>query len=155
SQDVVDTALMLMLRDTVTAVRRDLTRACHAIDRLTSSYGGLAMIGRTLTQPALPITVGHKLAAWRAGLTSAEQDLARLEFPAQAGGPVGTRRDPALAQRLGLTDTASWHTVRRPITRAGDALVAATDGCGRIARDVLELSRPEIGELSEARGGGS
>jgi 3-carboxy-cis,cis-muconate cycloisomerase len=45
--------------------------------------------------------------------------------------------------------------MRRPVTRAGDALVATTDGCGRIARDVLELSRAEIGELSEARGGGS
>jgi 3-carboxy-cis,cis-muconate cycloisomerase len=74
----------------------------------------------------------------------------------QAGGPVGTSREGAdLARRLGLDDARPWHTQRRPVTRVADALVAATDACGRIARDVLTLTRAEIGELSEARGGGS
>jgi 3-carboxy-cis,cis-muconate cycloisomerase len=155
SQDVLDTALVLMLRDAVTAVRRHLARAFQSIDRLIEAHGDVRLIGRTLTQPALPITVGHKLGTWRAGLSAADDDLASLVFPAQVGGPVGTCRDPRLAERLGLTDAPPWHTMRRPLTRAGDALVAVTDGCGRIARDVLELSRPEIGELSEGRAGGS
>jgi 3-carboxy-cis,cis-muconate cycloisomerase len=155
SQDVLDTALMLLMRDTVAVVRRDLARACEAIERLVESYGETRMAGRTLTQPALPITAGHKFRAWRDGLAAADQDLGALTFPVQVGGPVGTRHDPRLAERLGLTDAPSWHTMRRPVTRAGDALVAVTDGCGRIARDVLELSRPEIGELSEGHGGGS
>ena len=155
SQDVLDTALMLLLRDAVGTVREHLGRACHAIDQLVASYGGTPMIGRTLTQPALPIRVGDKLGTWKAGLAAAEQDLGSLAYPAQAGGPVGTGRSPVLAERLGLADSPPWHTMRRPVTRAGDALVAVTDGCGRIARDVLELSRPEIGELSEAEGGGS
>jgi 3-carboxy-cis,cis-muconate cycloisomerase len=155
SQDVLDTALMMLLRDAVAAVRGHLSRACQAIDRLISSYGDTPMIGRTLTQPALPITAGDKLRAWRDGLSAADQDLGSLEFPAQLGGPVGRHRDTELAGRLGLSDRPSWHTMRRPVTRAADALVTTTDGCGRIARDVLELSRAEIGELSEARGGGS
>jgi 3-carboxy-cis,cis-muconate cycloisomerase len=115
------------------------------------------MAGRTLTQWALPITFGDKLAGWQAGLAEAVGDLEGLTFPVQVGGPVGTTREGAgeLANRLGLAAVAAWHTQRRPVTRAGDALVAATDACGRIARDVLALSRPEIGELSEARGGGS
>src|SRR4029079_1281372 len=84
-------------------------------------------------------------------------DLEALTFPVQVGGPVGTTREGAeeLASRLGLAAAPAWHTQRRPVTRAGDALVAATDACGRIARDGLELSRPEIGELGEARGGRS
>ena len=97
------------------------------------------------------------MGVWRAGLAEATADLEALVFPVQVGGPVGTSREGAadLAGRLGLADAPPWHTQRRPVTRAGDALVAATDACGRIARDVLVLGRPEIGELSEAVGGGS
>jgi 3-carboxy-cis,cis-muconate cycloisomerase len=156
SQDVVDSALMLLLRDAVTVIRDHLGKALVALDRLSDQHGASPMIGRTLTQWALPITFGDKVAGWRTGLDEAHADLARLTFPVQAGGPVGTSQDGAvLAERLGLSAAASWHTQRRPITRAGDALVATTDACGRLARDVLELTRPEVGELSEGRGGGS
>ena len=156
SQDVVDTALMLLLRDAVAATRDHLARALASLDRLADQYGDVPMTGRTLTQWALPITCGHKLRAWRTGLAEADGDLAALVLPAQAGGPVGVLDDGGvLAEPLGLATSPPWHTHRRPITRAGDALVAATDACGRLARDVLELSRPEIGELSEGVGGGS
>ena len=157
SQDVLDTALMLLLRDAVTAVVDHLGRAVEALARLASEHGGTAMTGRTLTQPALPITFGDKVMAWRAGLAEATADLEALSLPVQVGGPVGTSRDGAhaLAGRLGLAEAPAWHTQRRPVTRAGDALVAVTDACGRIARDVLVLGRPEIGELSEAVGGSS
>jgi 3-carboxy-cis,cis-muconate cycloisomerase len=159
SQDVLDTALVLLLREAVGVVRRHLAGACAAIDRLAEAHGDQAMTGRTLTQPARPITFADKLRTWRAGLAAADEDLAALVLPVQVGGPVGLQQDPRLAallaERLGLADAPSWHTMRRPVTRAADALVAATDGCGRVARDVLELSRPELGELSEGRGGGS
>ncbi len=157
SQDVLDSALMLLLRDAVAAVVDHLGQAVESLARLTSEYGGTAMTGRTLTQSALPITFGDKLGVWRAGLAEAAADLEALSFPVQVGGPVGTAREGAanLAGRLGLAEAPSWHTQRRPVTRAGDALVAATDACGRISRDVLVLGRPEIGELSEAVGGGS
>lgn len=155
SQDVLDTALVLMLRDAVSVVRGHLARALDALGALTTEHGETAMTGRTLTQPALPITFGDKVGSWRAGLAEAGRDLGALTYPAQAGGPVGTDSHARLAERLGLADVPAWHTMRRPLTRAGDALVATTDACGRVARDVLVLSRPEIGELSEAYGGGS
>ncbi len=158
SQDVLDTALMLLLRDAVAAVVDDLGRASRGAGPADGSeHGETPMTGRTLTQSALPITFGDKVAVWRAGLAEATADLEALAFPVQVGGPVGTSREGAadLAGRLGLADAPSWHTQRRPVTRAGDALVATTDACGRIARDVLVLCRPEIGELSEAVGGGS
>jgi 3-carboxy-cis,cis-muconate cycloisomerase len=89
-----------------------------------------------------------------------------LVFPVQVGGAAGTRAalvelgaDPdisgRLAERLGLVDSLPWHTVRTTVTRLGDALVRCTDAWGHIAEDVLVLSRPEIGEVTEGTGGGS
>lgn len=156
SQDVLDTAVMLLLRDAADHVRSSLTRCLAAVDHLDGELGTTPMIGRTLTQWALPVTWGDRLAGWRCGLAEADADLAGLTFPVQVGGPVGTRRDGAvLAGRLQLAESPPWHTVRRPVTRAGDALTNVTDACGHVARDVLELSRPEVGELSEGTGGGS
>ena len=155
SQDVVDTAVMVMLRDAVAIVWERLGAAQGAVRRLDESHGRVPMMGRTLTQPAQPITFGHKLGTWNAGLVESAAELASLTYPVQVGGPVGTTSDgrAALAARLDLADAPSWHTNRRAITRVGDALVATTDACGRIARDVLELSR--TGELTESTGGGS
>lgn len=155
SQDVIDTAVVVMLRDAVSAVRAHLGAALTALDDLATRHGEAPMVARTLTQWALPITFGDKLSSWRSGLAGVDSDLAGLAFPAQCGGPVGTMRDGRIAERLGLADVPSWHTDRRPVTRIADSLTAATDACGRVARDVLELSRPELGELSEAAGGGS
>ena len=104
SQDVLDSALMLMLRDAVSAVVDHLGRGVEALARLTAEHGETPMTGRTLTQPALPITFGDKAVVWRAGLAEATADLEALAFPVQVGGPVGTTRDgrAALAGRLGL-----------------------------------------------------
>lgn len=155
SQDVLDTAVVLMLRDAVGATRAHLSDALSALHRVAATHGHAPMVGRTLTQWAVPTTFADKLSSWRSGLAGADSDLAALAFPAQCGGPVGTMHDGRLAARLGLDDGPAWHTDRRPITRIADALTATTDACGRVARDVLELSRPEIGEVSESAGGGS
>jgi 3-carboxy-cis,cis-muconate cycloisomerase len=61
----------------------------------------------------------------------------------------------ATVEALDLGKDSLWHTRRTTVTRLGDAAVRCTDGWGRIANDVLALSRPEIGELSEGTGGGS
>ncbi|MFZ2012754.1 MAG: lyase family protein [Nocardioides sp.] len=156
SQDVVDSALMLLLRDAVRVIGDHVGRALAALQPLAEEHGSTSMTGRTLTQWALPITFGDKLRGWRAGLEDARADLAALTYPVQSGGPVGMSQEGGqLAERLGLSAAPSWHTQRRPVTRAGDALVATTDACGHVARDVLLMSRSEIGELSEGHGGGS
>jgi 3-carboxy-cis,cis-muconate cycloisomerase len=120
----------------------------------------------------VPVTFGAKAASWLDGILDAAEDLVAIgaALPVQAGGAAGTgaavaeladsplaveTAGAALASRLGLTASPPWHTRRRPVTRAGDALVALDDTLGRIANDVLLLARPEIGELAEGSGGGS
>ncbi|WP_248581244.1 lyase family protein [Nocardioides sp. InS609-2] len=167
SQDVVDSALMMLLRDAAVDLRADLRRTILRLTELADQHRDTPMVARTLTQRAVPTTFGAKAAAWLTGVLDAYDDVVGLSFPVQLGGAGGTNAavvelglDPAaartsLATGLGLDEALPWHTARRPVTRTADALVACTDAWSRIANDVLTLSRPEIGELSEGVGGGS
>jgi len=174
SQDVVDTALMIGARDAVGAVHVELRGQIRALAELVEVHRQTPMAARTLTQYAVPTTFGLKAAQWLTGVLDAYDDLTALVFPVQVGGAAGTMAaavelagtsaDPIqlvtdltvdLATRLGLTASTPWHTTRSTITRLGDTAVRCTDAWGRLANDVLTLSRPEIGELSEGEGGGS
>jgi len=80
-----------------------------------------------------------------------------VELASRLPDPVGAvhRMTQDLADALGLGQSPPWHTSRATVTRLGDVSVRCTDAWGRIANDVLALSRPEIAELSEDAGGGS
>lgn len=176
SQDVVDTALVLCLRTALDRVEQDLAAQAATLGALARTHRHSVMTARTLTQHAVPTTFGLKAAGWLDGLSDATLELRRVAaaLPVQSGGAAGTHaavvqlaaraEDPVavvralvagFAERLGLRDTAPWHTRRTPVTSAADALVGCADAWGRIAGDVALLSRPEIGELREGAGGGS
>jgi 3-carboxy-cis,cis-muconate cycloisomerase len=170
SQDVIDTALLLCLRDALSAIKTQLTSQVRSLAALVEVHH-TPMLTRTLTQPALPSTVGRKLANWMSGLIDTADIVATLPIlPVQAGGAAGTLAaatelsgSPSsaldladgLASAVGLADALPWHTTRAVITRVGDALVSCCDAWGHIANDAATGSRAEIGELSEGRGGGS
>ena len=174
SQDVVDTALMICAREAVTRTLAALRAQVALLAGLVEEHRDTVMAGRTLTQHAVPTTFGLRVAQWLTGVLDAYDDVAALVLPVQVGGAAGTMAatvelaaglpDPVsaatglaleLATRVGLAPSTPWHTSRATITRLGDAAVRCTDAWGRIANDVLTLSRPEIGELSEGTGGGS
>ncbi|ANZ41782.1 hypothetical protein BBK82_43450 [Lentzea guizhouensis] len=171
SQDVLDTALVLVARDAVLRVRADLARVAGAVARLADEHRGSVMAGRTLTQHAVPITFGLKAARWLDSVLDALEDLERVRFPVQCGGAAGTLSraaqsvDPlaaaaAFARELDLEwPGLPWHTQRAPVTRISDALVRVNDALGVFAADVLTLGRPEIAEVREGaapgRGGSS
>jgi 3-carboxy-cis,cis-muconate cycloisomerase len=174
SQDVVDTALMLCAHDAVGVVTTALREHVRLLADLVETHRRTPMVARTLTQHAVPTTFGLKAAGWLTGVLDAYDAAAALVFPVQIGGAAGTMaatvqlagrlEDPVaattalsleMATALGLTASTPWHTTRTSVTRLGDAATGCTDAWGRIATDVLILSRPEVGELSEATGGGS
>lgn len=155
SQDVVDSALMRMAASAVATLRRDLHSTAARLAALAREHRDTPMVARTLTQHAVPTTFGFRVAAWLTAVLDADDDLARLTFPEQLGGAAGTRAAIVELGRDVPPDLPRWHTTRAPVTRIGDALVGCTDACARIANDVLVMSRPEIGELSEGSGGGS
>ncbi|MEU9207104.1 3-carboxy-cis,cis-muconate cycloisomerase [Streptomyces sp. NPDC048415] len=169
SQDVMDTALMLVARRTRALVLADLERAARALGRLAGTHRDTVMPGRTLTQHAVPTTFGLKSAGWRSLLLDARDRLTGVRLPAQLGGAAGTlaaftafgAADPqalvtAYAGELELAEPAlPWHTLRTPIADLAGALAFSAGALGKIAADVLTLSRTEIAEVAEGSGGGS
>ena len=120
------------------------------------------MLGRTLMQPATPITAGLKIARWAAALHRCRRRLSAARERAlcvQLGGAVGTldglgaRRAAVrrgVAERLGLGDTRAWHEHRDELLRLMAELAIVTATVGKIARDVALLSQAEIGEMLES-----
>lgn len=177
SQDILDTATMLVAFRALGSVLDDLDRTAGALARLAARHRDTPMPGRTLTQHAVPTTFGLKAAGWRSLVMDARDrlDAVRTALPVQLGGAAGTlaafsafaeghggEPDPGLrllaayAAGTGLAEPVlPWHTLRTPVADLGGALAFATGALGKFAADVLVLSRTETGEVSEGGGGGS
>jgi len=157
SQDILDTAMMLVARRALAPLLADARAAADAAAALAEAHRGTPIMGRTLLQDALPTSFGLKAAGWMAALDEATTALAAAPLAVQMGGPVG-QRDPAtaaaVARELGLAEPLlPWHTNRlRPVALAA-ALGALAGVLAKVARDVT-LS-PEVREGVEGRGGSS
>ncbi|QHD51366.1 adenylosuccinate lyase family protein [Vreelandella aquamarina] len=159
SQDVVDSALMLLLKPRLAALNALLLRCRSAAIALMEAHTKTVMVGRTLMQQALPITFGVKVAHWAIGLEQSRRQLAEVELPVQFGGAVGVHSGwdnlglewmDALAERLGLSaPVLPWHTDRYPIHILGTALDAVAGAAEKIALDVSLLTQTEVGEVAE------
>src|SRR5262249_51328378 len=167
SQDVADTALALLLERARSLLAGDHLRLVSALRRLSDIHAGTIMLGRTLMQPATPITFGLKAAVWHstacnawARVERALDSAAVVQFGGAAGtlaprGNAGPEIAHALARELGLRPALPWHTDRARIAAVVAAAGIYTGGLGKIARDVTLLMQAEVGELSAAGGGSS
>src|SRR6185312_16489733 len=90
SQDVLDSAAMLVARRALGPVLGELDAVAGACAALAREHRGTVMAGRTLLQQAVPVTFGLKAAGWLAGVAGASDRLRSLPLPAQLGGAAGT-----------------------------------------------------------------
>ncbi|KQM83552.1 lyase family protein [Agromyces sp. Leaf222] len=171
SQDVVDTALMLIARDALRAARASLAEAGARLAALADAERHSPRIGRTIARHGEASTLGALAAGWLDGVASAIETVDAVTFPVQFGGAVGTgtAADAAagrpgaadavragLAAELGLADPGrAWHAERTPALAVASAATSVIAALGRIAGDVTLLSREEFGEVRLAGGGGS
>lgn len=172
SQDVVDTAIMLVVRRALEPLGDQLRHAADSCARLAERHRDTLIPGRTLLQQALPVTFGLKAAAWLSGLDQTRAELLAVQdnvLAIQLGGAVGTVAafgDHGLeivadvARQLGLKEPElPWHTIRLRPARVAAALGTALGLMGKIARDVVLLAQTEVAEASESgddgRGGSS
>ncbi|MBB4918548.1 3-carboxy-cis,cis-muconate cycloisomerase [Streptosporangium saharense] len=169
SQDVNDTASMLVASRALAPLTADLSACAGACARLAVEHRDTVMAGRTILQHAVPITFGLKAAGWLSAVNHGLAGLSDLQLPVQYGGAAGTLAVlrgrghevlPYLAAELELVEPVlPWHTDRTPIARLACALGTAAGTLGKIATDVKLLSQPEVAEAAEAsapgRGGSS
>jgi 3-carboxy-cis,cis-muconate cycloisomerase len=165
SQDIVDTAAMLLARQALEVIGADLAAAADSAARLATGHRSTIMIGRTLLQQAVPTTFGLVAAGWLNGLDEARAGLARVgaeRLAVQYGGAAGTlsavgdqgpRVLALLAEELGLpAPPLPWHTIRLRLLELAAALAGADSVLSKIARDVTLLAQTEVGEVHEGAG---
>ena len=168
SQDVVDTAAMLVSRRAVALVLAELDRLADGCADLARAHRSTPMAARTLLQQAVPTTFGLKAAGWLVAVLEARGRLAAVRderLAAQLGGAAGTLAalgDRALevvqhfARELDLVvPVLPWHANRQRVAELGAALDLAAGAAAKIGGDIVLLAQSEVGEVAEPPGGGS
>jgi 3-carboxy-cis,cis-muconate cycloisomerase len=168
SQDIVDSAAMLVTSRALRLIDRYLGYAQSGCERLATDHRSTPITGRTLMQQAVPTTFGVTAAGWLTGLREAQvlvRHVRETRLSAQLGGAVGTlsvlgEQGPEVARlyaaELDLCEPPMpWHSNRVVIIEIAGALAAVASAAAKIASDVVLLSQTEVGEVSERTGGGS
>jgi 3-carboxy-cis,cis-muconate cycloisomerase len=168
SQDIVDSAAMVVARRALEAILPDLHGAAAATARLAREHRDTPMIGRTLMQQAVPTTFGLKAAGWLVALDESTVRLREVRLAAQLGGAAGNLAAlggagvevlDRFARELGLDEPViPWHTDRTRIAELAGALGGACGTTAKVAGDVVLLAQTEVGEVREGvegRGGSS
>ena len=162
SQDILDTAAMLVAKRALVPLLADVDRAADAAARLAGEHRATPIAGRTLLQQAVPTTFGLKAAGWTTALDAASARLRAVAPAAQLGGPAGTLEGlgpdvlARFAAALGLAEPVlPWHTDRTPIADLAAALGIVCGVIAKAAGDVVLLAQTEVGEVSERSPGSS
>ena len=167
SQDVIDTAMVLVTRDALHLLDAGLAQLIATLLALAAQHADTPVLARTLMQPALVTSFGYKVTGWTAPLVRARarlQAAATHALQLQLGGAVGTlasmgshgqavARDMAHDLDLGCPD-APWHTQRDEWVRLGLEVAVLTGSLGKMATDLALMAQGEIGELAEPSGSG-
>ncbi|QRM27337.1 3-carboxy-cis,cis-muconate cycloisomerase [Microvirga sp. VF16] len=167
SQDIIDTALVLRLKEVLEILGHRLDTVIHSLDGLKRRDGSVCLMAHTRMQRALPFPAADKIDTWIQPLERHRgtlEALARRLLVLQLGGPIGTRSElkgygdavaDAMAEILGLGLAPSWHSQRDRIGEFGAFLSLLTGTLGKIGQDIALMAQNEVGEVQLATGGGS
>ncbi|MBD0420405.1 3-carboxy-cis,cis-muconate cycloisomerase [Streptomyces sp. TRM S81-3] len=174
SQDILDTATMLVTARALRLIRSDLRRTAEALAALARAHRDTVLAGRTLALHAVPTTFGLKAAGWRHLVLDAVDRVDRLldgGLPVSLGGAAGTlagyleqaapqgaaavpdhpaRLTAAFAEETGLAaPVLPWHSLRTPVADTAAVLAFTAGALGKFAVDVQGLARTEVAEAAE------
>jgi 3-carboxy-cis,cis-muconate cycloisomerase len=162
TQDIMDTAVVLQVREGLAIVAEDIGALCAILADLARTHRDTPMAGRTHLQQALPVTFGYKVAIWLAMFDRHAQRLEELkprvlvgQFAGAAGtlasiGEKGFAVQAALCEALGLGVSAStWHVARDGFAETLNFLALVTGSLGKIALDVMIMASSEFAEVAE------
>ncbi|CAH0994400.1 3-carboxy-cis,cis-muconate cycloisomerase [Emticicia aquatica] len=169
SQDVVDTAIVLQIKDFMDWLEEKIILLEHQLIAITKKHRNTVMIGRTLLQQAKPITFGLKTALYLESITRSKERILEVKkrvLVIQLAGAVGSQNQNIstavkrqFAQILDLNYAHSWHTNRDNFAEFAAFLGVLVGNLGKIAKDISLLMQTEVGEVfegaSEGKGGSS
>ncbi len=168
TQDVMDTGLVLLLRDFIEHFQKQLSHLIQQLSFLTNKHLKTPMVGRSQLQHAIPVSFGYKAATWLAPFLRHRKKIETLMpnvLKVQFGGAVGTLASlgerglevrKALAKELGLQDTPiAWHTQRDQLAEFITFLGVMSGNISKVAKDILYMTQSEVGEIIEKGGGKS
>lgn len=165
SQDIVDTAAMIVAGRAAALTADRLGDAITLVDQLAGQTGSVPMIGRTLGQFAVPTTFAAVTSRWHSGLGAAVRTLHALNgsLPVQLGGPVGDGASygpraativAGVAERLGLAvPEHPWSSVRAPVAHIAGAWGVVGAVVGDVATQLVALMASDVGEFAERADG--
>lgn len=162
TQDIMDTAVALQVRDALDSVAQDVRELRGILAALAQKHRDTPMAGRTHLQQALPVTFGYKVAIWLAMFDRHQERLAELKprvAVVEFGGAAGTLASvaqhgfaiqAAMAQELNLgVPTTTWHVARDGFAEAINLLALVTGSLGKVALDIMLMASTELGEVYE------
>ena len=168
SQDILDTAAMLVARNVLGLLLEATAAVAAECARLAHEHRSTVMAGRTLLMQAVPTTFGAKAAGWLVAMLEARQGLARIRddrLAVQLGGAAGTLAalgaqglevQERFAEELGLQQPlAPWHANRVRMAELGSVLAVTAGAVAKIGLDVALLGQTEVGEARPSAGGAS
>ena len=173
TQDIIDTALVLRVRDALDLIAVDLDAIIQGLSRLADRHRATPCVGRSYGQHAAPLSFGYKVAVWLTGIADTADRLPDLRTrvswsprsPARSArwprwAPTGRACWKGSRSELGLGVTPlCWHTNRGRVAETGAWLVQLTGALAKMATDVVHLASTEVGEVAEpympGRGGSS
>ncbi|MBW4710356.1 adenylosuccinate lyase family protein [Roseobacter sp. YSTF-M11] len=168
SQDIIDTGLMLRLRQALVLAETDIRQILTRLSEQADKHAELPMPARTYSQQATPTSWGAVLAGWGAPLLDALDALPALRAQnlwVSLSGAAGTASAlgadvPALraafAEGLGLRDPArSWHTDRGPVLRIAGWMSGIAATLGGMGSTLTGMAATEVHEVSLGRAGAS
>ncbi|MBV1706156.1 MAG: adenylosuccinate lyase family protein [Hyphomicrobiales bacterium] len=172
TQDIADTALVLMIGDGLALLQADLNLMLPALALMARKHRATPCIGRTYGQHAAPVSFGFKVAVWASAVAEVACQYGAIRariMKASLAGPVGTlaalgAQGPAVvagfagALDLGV-DALAWHTRRDRMAELGSWLARLIGALAKMASDIVHLASTEVGEVAEphvkGRGGSS
>jgi len=166
SQDVMDTAQVLIIRDAVALIEERLQVLVQHLQQLIDEHGAVPCMSRTRGQLAIPVTFGVKINAWLLPLQRQVERLNEIKkriFVVQLGGAAGTLSDydnkgnllmEAVAHELGLQSSPPWHTQRDNFCEFTNWLAMLTGISGKMGAAILVMAQSEINEVVENTDGG-
>lgn len=162
TQDILDTGLILQIREAWVYVLSRLRSIRHHLILLAQRYKNTVMAARTHGQQALPTTFGYKVAVW---IDEIDRHLKRFDeayervMVGNLTGAVGTMASfgtrglelqKRTLDRLGLgTPLTSWHCARDRVLEVAGLLLQVSVTLGRVANEIYHLQRSEIDEVRE------